>query len=53
MVINKEMTTGDLSSFVLYTVTLWQGVMGTSHTLNGFVRAISISETVRFSVCSK
>lgn len=44
MVIDGSMSIGDLSGFVLYTITLSVGLIGTGNTLNTFVTAMGIGE---------
>ena len=46
MVIDKKISTGDLTSFVLYTITLSVGVLATGGMLNIIISAVGVAEKV-------
>ncbi len=48
MVLDEEMSIGDLSSFVLYTITLATSLIATGNVLNNIITAIGVAEKVFF-----
>lgn len=44
MVINGDLSVGDLSGFVLYTITMAMSLIGTGGVLNTLVTALGVAE---------
>ncbi len=46
MVLDGELTSGQLASFVLYTITLSVGLLGVGGIFNNIITALSVAEKV-------